>query len=153
MLERGTAGVGYGGTESSPGCQFQWPLLVEPDRKPAVQNGNWQSLVAKLSGKLGLELENQQTQEEKKKKKEKKKCWRGCREREPSHTVDGNVNWCNHYVEQYGGSLKKNRCRSTIWSSNPSPGHTFRENCNSKRHMYPSVHCSTIYNSQDMKAN
>ena len=27
--------------------------------------------------------------------------------REPSHTVGGNVNWYNHYGEQYGGSLKK----------------------------------------------
>ena len=26
------------------------------------------------------------------------------------------------------------------------------ENHNSKRHMHPSVHCSTIYNSQDMEA-
>ena len=28
------------------------------------------------------------------------------REREPSYTVGGNVNWYNHYREQYGGSLK-----------------------------------------------
>ena len=26
--------------------------------------------------------------------------------REPSYTIGGNVNWCNHYGEQYGGSLK-----------------------------------------------
>ena len=75
---------------------LQWPLLVEPDR-PAAQNGNRKSLVAKLSGKLGLELENQQTQEE---KKEKKSAGEDAEKREPSHTVDGNVNWCNHYVEQ-----------------------------------------------------
>ena len=25
--------------------------------------------------------------------------------REPSYTVDGNINWCNHYGKQYGGSL------------------------------------------------
>ena len=24
--------------------------------------------------------------------------------REPSYTVGGNVNWCSHYGEQYGGS-------------------------------------------------
>ena len=29
---------------------------------------------------------------------------------------------------------------------------TFRENHNSKRHMQPSVHCTTIYNSQGMEA-
>ena len=27
-------------------------------------------------------------------------------EKEPSYTVGGNVNWCSHYGEQYGGSLK-----------------------------------------------
>ena len=26
--------------------------------------------------------------------------------REPSYTVGGNVNWCSHYGEQYGGSSK-----------------------------------------------
>ena len=26
--------------------------------------------------------------------------------REPSYTVGGNVSWCSHYGEQYGGSLK-----------------------------------------------
>ena len=24
----------------------------------------------------------------------------------PSHTVGGNINWCSHYGEQYGRSLK-----------------------------------------------
>ena len=36
--------------------------------------------------------------------------------------------------------------------SNFIPGHTFRENSNSKKHMYPNVHSSTVYNSQDMEA-
>ena len=27
--------------------------------------------------------------------------------KKPSYTVGGNVNWCSHYGEQYGGSLKK----------------------------------------------
>ena len=30
----------------------------------------------------------------------------GMEKREPSYTVGGNVNWYNHYGEQYGGSLK-----------------------------------------------
>ena len=47
--------------------------------------------------------------------------------REPSCTVGGNVNWCSHYGEQYGGSLKtKNKI--TISPSNPTPGHILREN-------------------------
>ena len=39
-------------------------------------------------------------------KKMRKICWQGCGEREPSYTVGGNVNWCSHYREQYGGSSK-----------------------------------------------
>ena len=31
----------------------------------------------------------------------------GVEKREPSYTVGGNVNWYNHYGEQYGGFLKK----------------------------------------------
>ena len=82
----------------------------------------------------------------KKKKKSTNKCWRQCGE---------NCwwkYWYSHYGEQYGGSLKpKNKV--TIWSSNHTPEHIFRENHNSKRHKNPNVHCSTIYNSQDMESN
>ena len=45
----------------------------------------------------------------------------------------------------------KIRNRATIRSSNPTPGHISGENHNSKRCMHLSVHCSTIYNSQDEK--
>ena len=31
----------------------------------------------------------------------------GVEKREPSNSADGNVNLCNHYGEQYGGSLKE----------------------------------------------
>ena len=44
----------------------------------------------------------------------------GEEEKEPSCTVDGNVNWYSHCGEEYGGSLK-----TTIWPSNPTPGHQF----------------------------
>ena len=37
-------------------------------------------------------------------------------------------------------------------TSNLTLGHVFRENHNSKGCMYPDIHCSTIYNSQDMEA-
>ena len=33
------------------------------------------------------------------------KCWRGCGKRESYCTVGGNVNWCSHYGEQYGGDV------------------------------------------------
>ena len=35
-----------------------------------------------------------------------------------------------------------------IWPSNPTPRHIPWGNKNWKRHMYPIVHCSTIYNKQ-----
>ena len=41
---------------------------------------------------------------------------------------------------------------TTVWPSNPIPGHIPGENHNSKRFMPSSAHCSTIYNCQDMKA-
>ena len=36
------------------------------------------------------------------------------------------------------------------YDKNPTSGHIPWENHSSKRHMHPSVHCSTMYNSQDM---
>ena len=39
-----------------------------------------------------------------------------------------------------------------IWSSNPTAGHTHWGNQKGKRHVYPNVHRSTVYNSQDMEA-
>ena len=75
----------------------------------------------------------------------------GVEKRELSCTVGGNVNWYSQHGEQYGGSLKSKH-RTTIWPSNPTPGHIPRENHNSKRHMHPNVHSSTNYNSQDVEA-
>ena len=40
-------------------------------------------------------------------KKSTHKCWRGCGEKGNSCILGRNVNWCHHYAEQYGGSLKK----------------------------------------------
>ena len=67
----------------------------------------------------------------------------GVEKREPSYTVGGNAKWYSHYGEQYGDS----RTTTTIWPSNPTTGHTPWGNHKWKRHMYPSVHWSTIYNS------
>ena len=39
-----------------------------------------------------------------------------------------------------------------MWSSNPTPGHLSREKHDLKGYIYPSVHCSTMYNSQDMSS-
>ena len=40
------------------------------------------------------------------KKKEISSVWEGMEKWEPLYTVDGNVNWCSHYGEQYGGFSK-----------------------------------------------
>ena len=42
--------------------------------------------------------------------------------------------------------------RTAIWPSTPTAGHTHQGNQNWKRHVYPNVHHSTVYNSQDMEA-
>ena len=53
-----------------------------------------------------------------------------------------------------GRKKKKNKTgyRTALWSSNPTAGHTHRGNQNWKGHVYPIVHRSTVYNSQDMEA-
>ena len=40
----------------------------------------------------------------------------------------------------------------SLKSSNPTPGHISRENHGLKGYMHPSIHCSTVYNSQGMEA-
>ena len=42
--------------------------------------------------------------------------------------------------------------RTAIRPSNPTAGYTHQGNQNWKRHMYPNVHCSTVYDGQDMEA-
>ena len=46
----------------------------------------------------------------------------------------------------------KTENKTSIRSSNPTPGHIFREIPNSKRYMHLNIHCSTIYNRQNMEA-
>ena len=74
----------------------------------------------------------------------------GVEKREPSYTAGGNVNWYNHYGKQYGGTSKTIH-RTTIWPSNPTPGHLSQQNFHSKRYMHPYVQSSTLFNSQDME--
>ena len=51
----------------------------------------------------------------------------GLKQREPSYTVGGSADWCSLCREQYGGSSKNEN------SCNPTPGHIYRENYDSKR--------------------
>ena len=48
---------------------------------------------------------------------------------------------------------QKIKNKTAIWSSNSISGYLPEENeiTNSKRHMHPNVHCSIIYNSQDVE--
>ena len=78
------------------------------------------------------------------------KCWRGCGEKGTLYTDGGNTNWYSHYGEQCGDSFTnwKQNCHMTqkshCWA------YTLRKP-ELKRHIYPNVHCSTVYNSQDME--
>ena len=78
----------------------------------------------------------------------------GVKKREPSCTVRGNVNWYSHCGDQCGDFLRNKKLGIKLLYDplNPTTGHMPWENHNSKRHMYFSVHCSSIYNSQGMEA-
>ena len=60
---------------------------------------------------------------------------KGVKKREPSCTVDGNVNWYSHYGRKYGDSLKTGN-KTTIWPSNTTYMHIPWRNQNCKRHTY-----------------
>ena len=66
--------------------------------------------------------------------------------REPSYIVDGNVNWCGHY----GGSTKKLKIELPYDPAIPLLGIYLEKPLNLQRYMYPYVHSSTIYDSQDI---
>ena len=74
------------------------------------------------------------------------------KKREPSYTIDGNVNWHSHCGEQYGGSSKKLKLELPYDPAIPLLG-LYRENTKTliQKHIHPSVHSGTIYNSQDME--
>ena len=67
-----------------------------------------------------------------------------------SYTVGGNVSWDTVTTENKMEVLQKTKNRVAILSSNPSPRHIPGESPHLERHMYPKVHNSTTYKSQDM---
>jgi len=107
--------------------------------KDAQQGSLWEKCKAKLQGGMvshpaaWLSLKSPQTVN----------AGEGMDEKEYSYNVDGNANWYNHHAE----SLKKTRSKTAVRCSRPTTGHTPWANHNWKRHVYPSVHWSTIYNS------
>ena len=73
--------------------------------------------------------------------------WRGCGEKGTLLQC-----WCECKLIQslwkmVWRFLKKTSNKTTIWPSNPTPRHIPWGNKNWKRHTYPNVHCSTLYNS------
>ena len=63
------------------------------------------------------------------KKTTNNKCWQGCRERERLCTAGGNVNWYSH-LETSMEVPQKTKNRTTIPSSNSTPGYKSEENKN-----------------------
>ena len=76
---------------------------------------------------------------------------KGVEKRESSYAVGGNAN-CATTMKNSMEVPSKTKYKTIIQSSNPTPGPISRENHNLKRYMHPDVHCSAIYNSQDMEA-
>ena len=73
-------------------------------------------------------------------------------ERQHLYTIGGTIN-CTATMESSMEDPQKFNNRTNIQSSNSTSDYLSEENeiTNSKRYMHPYVHCSTIYNSQDME--
>ena len=84
-------------------------------------------------------------------KKTQTECWQDVEKRELFCAVGGNVNWYSHYAEQYRDSLKKKDQNKLGLKQHITQQAYAWENHNSKRHMYPNVHYSTVYDSQTWK--
>ena len=77
------------------------------------------------------------------------KCWRECGEK----AMLSHCWWECKLIQPLWEIPLKTRNKTTIWPSNLTSRHISWGNQNWKRHRYPIVHCSTVYNSYNMEAN
>ena len=80
------------------------------------------------------------------------KCWRECGEKGTLLHSWWECKLVKPLWRTMWRFLKKTGKRTAMWPSSLTSGHTHWGNQNWKRHMYPNVQCSTVYNSQHMEA-